>query len=256
MCLPRLRRTYPVEVLQAIGETQGEAPVAGRIPQIIHQYWTGDPCPDDYLRYHRRWAEMNPEWEVVLWGDESLPSMAFAPLMAEATRWAPPRNANQFKSDLVRYELLERFGGVWIDMDFEPLRPIAHWPVDWDSGQPFATWEEQDRWVANAILGAAPRDPFILELQRQLPQSVFDHAGKRPAVSTGPQFLTRLYRQFHERPLQVLPQALFYPYSYRDLGTPRARGPWPRDCMAVHHWNNQRRRLKAELRNRRAGNAS
>lgn len=219
------------------------------IPRIIHQYWTGDPCPEQYLEFHRRWARMHsPEWAVVLWTDASLPELAYAPLAAEADRWVPLRNVNQFKSDLVRYELLERFGGVWIDMDFEPLKPIEDWGIDWESGRPFATWEEQDRWVANAILGARPQDPFILEIQRCLPQSIQDHAGQRPAVSTGPQFLTKLYRQFHPKPLQVLPQARFYPYSYRDLGTPRSLGPWGADVVAVHHWNNQRRRLKARLR--------
>lgn len=222
------------------------------IPKIIHQFWSieGPPMPAWMQGFPAQWREMNPGWEYRLWTEDSLPELANQLLFNQAKHFVPERNIPQFRADLVRYELLYQFGGVWVDSDFEPLQPFEAWPVDWDGQVPFATWEEEDRWVANAMLGAAPGDPFIEILIDALPVSVTSNVGGRPAVSSGPQFVTHQYRRVSPEALQVLPQRLFYPYSYRDLGTARAQGPWPEDCLAAHHWNNQRKRQRAARRQR------
>lgn len=238
-------------LLQKIGEAKGEARVA--IPKIIHQYWTGGPIPEWLRGFPQQWQEMNPDWTVRLWTDETLPPMSPANqfIWKFPDNYAPRRNIEQLRADIVRYELLHRLGGVWVDMDFEPLRPFQEWPVDWDGQVPFATWERDGEWVANGMMGSPPGDPFIGRLTGALASSIREHRGKRPAISSGPQFVTRVYFDGAPERVQVLQQRLFYPYSFRDLGTPRMYGPWPPETLAVHHWNNQRKRLRVQLRSRR-----
>lgn len=223
------------------------------IPKIIHQYWStqGPPMPDWQRGFPLAWMAMNPGWEYRFWDESNVPHLDNEELFYGAEGFAPRRNIPQFRSDVLRYELLHRFGGVWIDTDFEPLRPFQEWPVDWDGQVPFATWERDGEWVANGMLGAPPGDPFIGRLIAALPAAVRAHAGQRPSISSGPQFLTGVYLDGAPERVQVLQQRLFYPYSFRDLGTPRMYGPWPPETLAVHHWNNQRKRLRVQLRSRR-----
>ena len=60
------------------------------------------------------------------------------------------------KSDILRYELCAEFGGVYIDADFEPLRPIEPLLAGVSSFQA----DELDDRPCNAILGSVAGDPF------------------------------------------------------------------------------------------------
>jgi mannosyltransferase OCH1-like enzyme len=209
------------------------------IPRILHQIWIGpDPLPAEYAAYATTWQAHHPGWEYRLWTEDQLPAMRNRALFDEAEELTPAPNVQQFRADVLRYEILWNLGGVYVDIDFECLAPIDPLIADTEA---FAAWEAQDRWVNNAILGAEPAHPFIDRLITGLPASVAHHRGQRPNVSTGPQYLTGLWRR-HRDELTVLDQALFYPYSYADVGTMREHGPWP-DAVAVHHWANRRRTL-------------
>lgn len=216
------------------------------IPKIVHQYWTGGPIPAAYLKFHERWREMNPDWAFYLWSDESLEirdpevGLVNADLWSRAEEYVPPGRQYQFRGDLVRYELLYRYGGIWIDMDFEPLLPLDNWFDAVNGDLPFAAWEVQDEWIANGFMGSPAKNWFTRLLIQRLPESAESFRGSAPTRISGPQYLTRLWREQSEQ-MRVLPQSMFYPYSWRDLGRPRSRPPWPAECVAVHHWNNKRR---------------
>lgn len=210
------------------------------IPATLHQIWIGpDPLPAEYAAYAQTWQQHHPGWEYRLWTEEQLPVMRNRALYDEADELVPEHSVWQFRADVLRYEILWNLGGVYVDIDFECLAPIDPLIAGVEA---FAAWEAQDRWVNNAILGAEPGHPFIDRLITGLAGSVAHHRGQRPNVSTGPQYLTGLWRR-HRDELTVLPQALFYPYSYADVGTPREHGPWPDGTVAVHHWANRRRTL-------------
>jgi len=215
------------------------------LPRIMHQIWVGaDPLPAEYAAYTQTWQAIHPAWEHRLWTEDRLPAMRNRDLYERAEELVPEHSVWQFRSDVLRYEILWAFGGVYVDIDFECLTSIE----DTIEGlEAFAAWETQDRWVNNAILGAEPAHPFIDRLITGLSASVEHHRGLRPNVSTGPQYLTGLWRR-HRDELTVLDQRLFYPYSYADVGTPREHGPFP-GAVAVHHWANRRRTL---ARGRRA----
>lgn len=227
------------------------------IPKIIHQYWTGDPMPEQYRAWSEAWTAMNPGWTHYLWSDEALnadgPFLRNDALHRRAADYVEASRVGQFRADLVRYELLHRFGGVWIDADFEPLKPLDSWFAELDGDRPFAVWEVQDEWIANGMMGAPAGDPFINHLITRLPASAAERRGQAPTRISGPQFLTVEHLR-HGEPLQVLGPERFFPYSWRDLGGPKAEPPWPDECVAVHHWHNKRRQ-RARNRRRRGRRA-
>lgn len=209
------------------------------IPKTIHQIWVGDPMPKMFERYQRSWAIHHPGWEIRLWTEPDLGWLANQAMFDHPTDYVPAAGVGQFRADIARYEILHQFGGLYVDVDFEALKPID--PLI-ESLTCFATWEEQDRWIANGLMGAEPDDPFIGRLIQDLPTSVEARVGQRPSRLSGPQFLTRQW-QADPSGMTVLPQRLFYPYSHKDLGKLRSRPPWPDHCYAVHHWANKRRAL-------------
>jgi mannosyltransferase OCH1-like enzyme len=89
------------------------------IPRVFHQIWVGpQPFPAELARYQQTWLNHHPGWELRLWTEESLPHDLDHPEGLERLRQPNER------SNFLRYELLWRFGGVYLDTDFECLRSI------------------------------------------------------------------------------------------------------------------------------------
>lgn len=153
-----------------------------------------------------------------------------------------PEHAGQLRADVLRYEILERFGGVWVDADFECLRDPS--PLLEDV-RCFAAWEVQDRWANNAIMGAVSTHPFLEQLIRGLTPSVNRNRGARPNKVSGPQYLTRQLKR-HGRGVTVFDQELFYPYGYKEVHD-HGPGDTFQGAYAAHHWANQRRERGAAV---------
>lgn len=192
------------------------------IPKIIHRIWltSGNPLPDEYVSYGETWRNHHPGWEMKLWTEQNLPEMIHSELFAKCTNFGQ-------KSDILRYELLHRYGGIYVDTDFECLRPFD----DILAGVECFVGEEDPERLNNAILGCIPGHAFVGELLRKLPDSMDEHAGKWPVDQTGPRFVTDIARGRAD--LTIFPARFLYPYSHRERF--RKGGVFP-DAYAVHHW--------------------
>tara|TARA_B100001996_G_C18650777_1_gene589320 strand:+ start:416 stop:1222 length:807 start_codon:yes stop_codon:yes gene_type:complete len=92
------------------------------IPKIFHQIWLGDNIPD----IKAKWLTNNAEklikeggWTIKFWGNDSLTKENF-PIM-----WPYIQKAIKLKkpfamvTDLARYEIVYRYGGVYMDVNLE-----------------------------------------------------------------------------------------------------------------------------------------
>jgi hypothetical protein len=225
----------------------------------VHRLWLGGPEPTWLKGFGDSWLQ--PGWRVVQWTDHVeryerygrgdnypvLPVDTLFPLVNQevydrASEIAPD-HVGQLRSDVLRYEILLRFGGIWVDADFELLRPGRLLEL-LDGVDCFAAWEEPRRWVGNTIMGATPAHPFIWALVDGLAGNVEKRLGSKPNKLTGPQFVTPTWLR-HGEGVTVLDRDLFYPFSYREAdefipGTfdPAERFP---KAVAVHWWHNRRR---------------
>lgn len=221
------------------------------IPKLLHRIWVGSEMPEEFIEYGRTWMEHHPTWLHALWTDQDQPPMSNVIVKRidglelwnketyDAAPRLAPKNVGQFRADVLRYEILLRQGGVYVDADFECMKPID--PLLTEKVHAFAAWEREAIWLNNAILGSEPGDQFIASLVQNLANSVKQNKGMRPNVMTGPQYMTRCYRAAIRsgRPtLTTLPRKYFYPYLWNELDK---RGQLFPDAYAVHHWNNRRR---------------
>lgn len=207
------------------------------IPKRLHQLWIGGTPPEQFSEWRERWIRMHPDWVHSFWGDEiDDPGHLW---MANRHLWdaadeIAPGHALQFRSDVARYEILYQHGGVWVDMDCEPLRPFDPLLDD----EVFLGWEVDNVWANNAVMGATREHEWVGDLVNGLDEHVARWRGRgvRPNKLSGPQYVTpRLTLD-----ITVHPSRLFYPYLWSDVDTSRERGPFP-DSYCVHHWNNTRK---------------
>jgi mannosyltransferase OCH1-like enzyme len=182
--------------------------------------------PEEVARFGRAWVDLNPGWELHTWREWDLPALRNQLWFDHAASFAS-------RADIARLELLHRFGGVYVDTDEEPLRPLE--ALIADTSCFLAT--EDGQWLATGVIGAVPRHPFITMLVDGIPASILANPDAAPNVQTGPKYVTAqwlTYEEIEDRsPVEVFPAALFYPYHFSE--PERANEDFP-EAFAVHHW--------------------
>jgi hypothetical protein len=202
--------------------------------------WGGPDMPVYIQQNLRRWQDLHPEWTFVLWRDIDLDWLEHRDLYDAAPELVPADAIWQFRSDLARYEILAKHGGLYVDCDTHPLRPFDAALAPWSA---WAAWEDQ-RFVGNSVLYANPDHQVMRELVAGLRESIDRGVLQRfrPNRLSGPRYLTPIWLAGG---WFVALRRLVYPYSYADVkaGTvPVAFGP---DVLCVHQWHHTRQMLEA-----------
>lgn len=208
------------------------------IPRVLHQVWVGGRLPEHLAPCVRSWRRLHPTWEYRMWTDQDLGWLANRDLFDRAAELVPDDAVGQFRSDLARYEILHRHGGLYVDCDTRALRTVDR---VLDGRDAFAVAEDR-RWVANTYLACVPGHPVMAELVAGLPARIAALAGRRANVLSGPQYLTPIWRAHG---CHVDPPDRWFPYSYRDVRAGRVRTQFGPDVHAVHLWQHTRDLLAA-----------
>ena len=199
--------------------------MTGPIPKVFHYVWLGeDPIPARYEDYRRTWERAHPDWQFRTWGPGDLDWLTNRWLFDRAPSYAQ-------KADIARYEVVFRFGGVYLDTDMECLKPIDAL-ID---GLSFFAGREINGAIGSAMFGAAPSHPILGEAVRRLPGSCF--AFHRVDEQSGPRLLTEVSSKpcvESRNDVRIFRPEFFYPYNYDE---PFRRNESFPTAYAVHHWS-------------------
>ena len=179
----------------------------------------GKAIPEEHERFAGTFAHHHRDWEMRLWTDADLPELDIGPGERERAR------THAELSNLVRYEVLHRHGGVYADTDVECLRPLTPLLRGIDA---FAALEVPGG-ICTAILGAAAGHPVFARASRLARATL--GTGVHSPDANGPRFLSLIIEQ--EANVAIFPKRLFYPYLWDELE--RRHETFP-DAYAVHHW--------------------
>jgi hypothetical protein len=205
----RLRESPPPE-----GRTQM------RIPRTIHRVWVGgEPMPVEYERFGASFEEHNPGWKMRLWSEADL-----AELEIDEAERKRARTHSEL-SNLMRYEVLRRHGGVYVDTDVECLQALTPLLSGVDA---FAALEREGR-VGNAVLGSVPGHPAFVRAARLARRTL--GTGAHSVDANGPYLLSLILEQ--EPSVRIFGAHLFYPYRWDE---PERRDEEFPDAYMVHHW--------------------
>lgn len=183
------------------------------IPKVFHQFWMGGPLPPWAQRLHDRMLRINPGWEGRIWTDESY-AKEFG--FFNAKEFADVKGLS-YKSDVARYEIIARFGGVYCDFDVVWLRPLESFvSLDFD----FVARENRAS-LNNGIFGCRRGSPFAWDLVGDLPE---EYAAQRDlggrVHQTGVAYFGKVAAK-HAPSLVRLPPVVFHPYKvqqFREAG--------------------------------------
>lgn len=233
-----------------------------RIPKIIHVMWLGGKLPEEFEPYVQSWAKFHPDWTILFWTDNNLNydqgnevaynfdqlanrlkkvsggerividthklSYENKPFYDEAKNYGE-------KSDILKWEIVYRFGGVYVDTDFECLQPldVYHHTYDFYTGiQPLDTNMVQ---LGAALYGAIPNHPILQACVQNIKNN---QDIKQIIVKTGPIHFTKTFLAVAGTTGLIdvaLPSSYFYPCGYEQRGT--SKEEWcQNESSAVHHW--------------------
>lgn len=214
----------------------------GDIPPLIHRIWIGSPIPLAFSDYWETWRHYHPQVFFHTWTDIEI-IRVFGPRIAFAQTRAPVEMA-----DFARLLILERFGGLYVDCDFECLRDCT--PLMQTGAFIVAT--TSPGMPANGFMAATAGNAFVTTLVSEAKKRIM--AGRPTLEAAGPQmvrdvleasFITRHFpkpiRDDHRRTLGIaygdtgivaLEPWVTFPYCWQAESPPADYG----DAWAVHHW--------------------
>ena len=129
------------------------------IPHIIHYCWFGgNPLPELEQRCLASWHQYMPDWEYKWWNEETF-DISSAPLYV---RQAYEARKYAFVSDYVRLWALEKFGGLYMDVDFMVSRPFDDLM---DKYAAFAGYEGSKRNpVMQGVIASEPHGAWVRDM--------------------------------------------------------------------------------------------
>jgi mannosyltransferase OCH1-like enzyme len=195
------------------------------IPKITHRIWFQgwDKVPEKYQENVRLLEEMNSEFEHKKWDEQSL--------RRECELLGKPY-AEKFDSiplmimkvDYGRYIVLYRYGGISIDMDMKPIRPLQETP-GLDTEEMIVSKLPNPvgytGYLNNAMFAVKPRSPIIKEMIDKCTTSTKkqeDYLNKELYLNneTGPEFVNKCLEKYKKR-IKILDSEYFEPCYSSDM---------------------------------------
>lgn len=108
------------------------------IPKIIHYCWFGrNPLPEDAIKCIESWKKYCPDYKIIQWNEDNY-NINKNQYMADAykeRKWA-------FVSDYARLDVVNQYGGIYMDTDVELIKPLDKFLTE----KMFCGWEERDKY--------------------------------------------------------------------------------------------------------------
>lgn len=213
----------------------------------LHRIWLGPkPMPERYVSYGRRWADLHPDWEVRTWGQSELEALpmrnrAVWDALADGANSGVPMPPQQAiavqRADVAAYELMRLFGGVYVNCDIEPLRPL-HPLLDRYPGR-CVVGNEDPRFACNAVMIGPAHAELWETITERLGPRFFTRRWDLMNEVTGPWLLTEVLEEQPNLAVR-LPVPAFYPVHYTAIepGEHARPGVYP-SSWTLHHWGHR-----------------
>lgn len=186
------------------------------IPKIVHFTVSANPTKEQQKNIEAA-KEALPGYEVKVWRD---------PVKEDGFRlseyWQKANSGAQL-ADLIRLEVVYRYGGVYLDSDIE-----VHRNFDDFLEEGFFIASEDGEKLTNAVFGARKKSNVLNKLIEALLKDEPDW--DKPAdITTGPEFFARQLKWNDE--VTVLPRKTFYAYNWDE--DPEGKHPV---AIVTHTW--------------------
>ena len=227
------------------------------IPKIIHQIWFGKMLERERIlidRWSSSWKKYHPDWEYKLWTEKDLEDFDLY------NKDLFEKETYSGKANILRYEILYKFGGVYVDADFECFKSIDILNENYDFYCCFAPLDEGILYINNAIIASVAKHPILkycIEILQYTKngKSSFARSGTYPFTKS----VVHVSMKLNLDNIMVFPASYFYPVGSRskalhdvkfkgddrELKKKLAESP---EAFGIHYWYGNAREfyLKSE----------
>jgi len=220
------------------------------IPRLIHQTAKTSDVGPKWQPLQKKLLELHPDWTYKLWTDvDNLALIRESRPDLEAVYLGMPQPIQ--RADLIRYVFMEQFGGLYLDTDYQMLKPYEL--LDYACVLPRESEVGAPVFLGNAFFASKPGHPFwtaLLDDLRDHPPTGHSTKSEHDVIeTTGPGRVTKVWYDGFQNDSSIFipPRAWFHPpmpRNNRDLerlvassetqaihwcfGTWRALTPWSR----------------------------
>jgi mannosyltransferase OCH1-like enzyme len=178
------------------------------IPKIIHQLWIGPkPRPSKFMA---TWKTKHPDYEYIMWNEEELIRRG---LCLECISKINEIEEINGKADIIRWEILFHYGGLFVDADSICIEPFNYLM---DQNKPFCGYENE-----NVRQGLVATGTMAFPKNHPLPRGAIDYikanqvsrakTGKMAWQTVGPELLTKLLQTNMFSDVVIYPSYYFLP---------------------------------------------
>lgn len=188
------------------------------LPKIIHQSWKTKSVPKKWRASQQAWQKLHPNFQYKLWTDKDnlrLIETEYPELLHLYKSYPYPI----MRVDLARYCILHKYGGIYCDLDQQPLKSV----------EPFFNGTNAEAYfcstsvalVTNSIMvskpGARVWETVFEELQRAFEDPMLNMLCRHWYIInvSGPWALTRALGKYKDGVLGLIP-SVFNPHSYEE----------------------------------------
>ena len=204
------------------------------IPKKIHQIWLGDKkLPKKCLSWMKSWQKFNPEWEYKLWDEERIKNLDIKDFNIYSKKINPG-----YRSDILRYIILNKYGGLYVDTDFECLKSIPSNILKYKfiAGTMFGN----KPCLGNSILFSSPNYILLKKILNQIKLTKYEDDINSIIKNSGPEIVTKEYFSLKDligKESLILPSNYFYPYPNFMLNKQNDKYKEIEDIsIGIHHW--------------------
>ncbi|GAB5372307.1 hypothetical protein AAMO2058_001654000 [Amorphochlora amoebiformis] len=225
------------------------------IPKKIHHVWhswtPGAQPPQQYIEWERKLKSLHPSWEFTRWGNKNSRKLIedhYPSFLSTYDSYDKPVK----RSDAIRYFILHRHGGLYMDMSFLPLENVE----DLLKGFEFVCAVENpgNHQINMAFMASMKEHPL---LEKIVNGSLQKQAKRHVLRATGPLFISNEVNHFltdenmksksSREKFGILPRKFVYPFGWWDgedlsvaaseclADASKCKGTYP-DAYVVKEW--------------------
>ena len=181
------------------------------IPTILHQIWIGSLSPP--LKMMETWRTKHPNFEYIYWNEYEIKKRGMVFECQQQIDDMPEYNG---KADIMRWEILNKYGGYFVDADSICIEPFDHYFIN---KLAFATFENESvrqRLIATGTMGFIPKHHLLVDIikwiQGEEAKQMFKDV--RAWGTVGPGLLTRFLETGNYPDFTVYPSHCFLPIHF------------------------------------------
>ena len=186
------------------------------VPKIIHQTWVGPrPVP---TKWTQTWINFCAEhgFTYKLWREADIEELL---KNHPAKSLYDIQQQYSAKSDIARFEILAKYGGIYVDADTVFLSQNAEKLLNWRDLVIVPDPDPNNKLIRTGIIGCTQEHPFLKFISETMHtiigsrQRMFGYAYESSWITTGPAFFSEAFI-FMKPEASILDPLLFYPSDW------------------------------------------